>query len=252
MIASLPMYDRPSTAGANDRLWAAIRDRLRAAGLPAPEALTRGGDLWDHWLAPDLVLSQTCGLPYRSRLHDRVTLVGTPDYGLPGCPPGHYRSVLVARPDDPRQRAEDFAGARIAVNGLDSQSGWASLLNHEPALARDEVVVTGAHASSVATVAEGRADLAAIDAITWRLLEAEGATTGVRVLGMTEPTPGLPLVAAAGSDMDLLRDAISGAMSKLAPEDRTALGVRGLLQIPAAAYLAIPTPAIAAQIASGA
>ncbi|MFN3646541.1 MAG: hypothetical protein ACK4S2_08505, partial [Gemmobacter sp.] len=70
MQASLPMYDRPEVQAANDRLWAGIRDRLRAAGLAAPETLVRGRwPLWDHWTAPDLVLSQTCGLPYRSRLH---------------------------------------------------------------------------------------------------------------------------------------------------------------------------------------
>jgi hypothetical protein len=252
VIASLPMYDRPATAGANDRLWAAIRDRLRAAGLGAPEALTRGGDLWDHWLAPDLVLSQTCGLPYRSRLHDRVVLVGTPDYGLPDCPPGYYRSVLVARPDDPRQRAEDFAGARIAVNGLESQSGWAAPLCDAPALASAGVVVTGAHDASVVAVAEGRVDLAAIDGITWRLLGAEGATAGVRIIGMTEPTPGLPLIAAAGSDADLLHDAFAGAVAVLAPADRAATGLRGLVRIPAAAYLALPTPALPARIVTGA
>ena len=103
MIASLPMYDRPETAAANDRLWAGIRDRLRAEGLPAPEALIHGAsDLWPQWTSPDLVLSQTCGYPYRSRLHGQVLLVGTPDYGVDGCAPGHYRSVFVARADDPR------------------------------------------------------------------------------------------------------------------------------------------------------
>ena len=28
MIASLPMYDRPETAAANDRLWQGVRERL--------------------------------------------------------------------------------------------------------------------------------------------------------------------------------------------------------------------------------
>ena len=64
MIASLGMYDRTETAAANDRLWAGIRDGLRARGIAAPEALTRGdGAYWPAWQAPDLVLSQTCGFP---------------------------------------------------------------------------------------------------------------------------------------------------------------------------------------------
>ena len=62
MIASLPMYDRPETAAANDRLWQGVRTRLGEG----PEHLVRAGDPWEHWQSPDLLLSQTCGLPFRS------------------------------------------------------------------------------------------------------------------------------------------------------------------------------------------
>jgi len=93
MIASLGMYDRPETMAANDRLWALVRDGLRARGIAAPEALTRGaGAYWQAWEDPALVLSQTCGFPYRAKLHGKVTLVASPDYGLQGCPPGYYCS----------------------------------------------------------------------------------------------------------------------------------------------------------------
>ena len=84
------MYDRAEAQASNDRLWALIRDGMRAEGLAAPDALTRGaGAYWDAWQAPDLTLSQTCGFPYRARLHGHVTLIGTPDYrrrGLPARP----------------------------------------------------------------------------------------------------------------------------------------------------------------------
>ena len=103
MIASLPMYDRPDLAHQTAALWELIRDALRAEGVAAPDTLTPApADLFQHWQVPDLVLSQTCGFPYRTRLHGHVTLIGTPDYGLEGCPPGHYRSVIVARGDDVR------------------------------------------------------------------------------------------------------------------------------------------------------
>lgn len=248
MIASLPMYDRPSTAGANDRLWTLVRDALRAEGRPAPDALTREGDLWEAWLAPDLILSQTCGLPYRTRLHGQVTLVGTPDYGLPDCPPGHYRSRLIVRRDDPREALAAFAGARLAINGADSQSGWAALANHAPAHGWGAVTVSGGHARSAAAVAEGRADLAAIDAVTWELLAAEGATAGLRVLASTDPTPGLPLIAAGGADAAMLARAFAGAIAALSPEDRAALRLTGLVPIPAEAYLSVPTPPAPARI----
>ena len=86
MIASLPMYDRPETQAANDRLWTLVRAN---SDDPLPPALTRGEDPWDHWQAPDLTLSQTCSLPYRARLHDKVALVGTPVYMSPEAFHGH-------------------------------------------------------------------------------------------------------------------------------------------------------------------
>jgi hypothetical protein len=55
-----------------------------------------------HWTDPGLILSQTCGRPYKAHLHGQVRLVGTPDYGLRAARPGHYQSLVIARADDPR------------------------------------------------------------------------------------------------------------------------------------------------------
>lgn len=245
MIASLPMYDRPEMAGATDRFWALIRDRLRAAGHPAPDALTRRGRIADHWTAPDLILSQTCGLPYRTGLHGRVTLVGTPDYALPGCRPGYYRSLLVARLDDARNSPAAFQDAPLAYSDPDSQSGWAALANHaaELGLRLRPALRTGSHAASARAVVAGTADWAAIDAMTWRLLQRwEPCTASLRVIGATPPTPGLPLIAGPGADAAALRAAIRGAIAALAPPDRAALGLAGLADIPAETYLAVPVP----------
>lgn len=243
MIAALPMYDRAETAAATDRLWALMRDALRDAGLPAPDALTRGGDLWDQWLSPGLVLSQTCGLPYRARLHGRVTLVATPDYGVEGCAPGHYRSVLVARADDPREGLAAFAGARLAVNDALSQSGWGAVAADAAAFGLVPVGPTGAHRLSALAVAEGRADLAAIDAVTWRLLARhEGLAARLRAIALTAPGPGLPWIAAAGADAARMRPALASAVAALPADDRAALGLCGLAVIEAADYLALPVP----------
>ena len=135
MIASLGMYDRPQAQAANNRLWALIRDGMRAAAMPAPDTLTCGADAyWPGWTSPDLILSQTCGFPYRSRLHGHVTLIGTPDYAVAGCPPGYYHSVYLARADDPRRALAEFDSAAFAFNEALSQSGWAAPQNHAAAL----------------------------------------------------------------------------------------------------------------------
>jgi ABC-type phosphate/phosphonate transport system substrate-binding protein len=246
MIASLPMYDMPPFQAANDRLWANIRDRMRAENLPAPDALTRGAEtLWPQWEAADLILSQTCGMPYRTRLHGHVTLIGTPDFGVEGCAPGYYRSVFIAHKDDPRQSLGAFDGSDLAYNENVSQSGWAAPLNHARAhnLTLVPALKTGGHLLSMQAVAQGKAPLASLDAVTFRLLQSYHPDAArVKVIAQTDPTPGLPMIAAKGANAPLLFAIIQDALAAMPPEDRALTGLLGLVAIPAAAYLAIPTP----------
>lgn len=246
MIASLGMYDFGPAVAANDRLWAGIRDALRARGIAAPEALTRGeGAYWPAWEAPDLVLSQTCGYPFRAHLHGRVAYVGTPDYGVAGCPPGYYRSVFVVRADDPRQSLADFDGAAFAYNEDLSQSGWAAPQTHaaQRGLRLVPAVRTGGHRLSAQAVAEGRAEIAALDAVTHALLQGqEPAMARLRSLDLTDPTPGLPCIAALGADTQATFDALAEAIAALAPDDRATLRLRGVVRLPLAAYLSVPNP----------
>lgn len=245
MIASLPMYDRPETRTAHDRLWSGIRAALQAEGIDAPHALDRTTGLWETWQAPDLLLSQTCGFPYRARLHGRVALVATPVWDLPGAPPGQYYSVLVARRDDGRTDLADFAGARLAYNDALSQSGWAAPVAaaHEAGFAFADTVETGAHRASALAVAGGRADIAAIDAVTWRMIRRwDGVASALREIGTTAPTPALPWITATGGPVEALARALAAALADMAADDRDALAIEGATRIDAAAYLAVPIP----------
>jgi len=245
MLASLPMYDRAETRAANDRLWVGVRDRLRDAEIDAPDGLTRADDLWGQWQAPDLVLSQTCGLPFRARLHDRVTLLASPDYGLDGCAPGYYRSVLVARVQDTRTRPEAFSGAPLAFNEALSQSGWAAVWEFARAegLVLRPALATGSHRASALAVAEGRADWAALDAQTWRMIARwDRFAAGLAVIGATRPTPALSFVTAKGRDPVPIRAALVAAIADMTAQDRDTLGLRGVVELPPEAYLSVPIP----------
>ena len=244
MIASLPMYDTPTTRAANDRLWKLIYAHYGCTGA----TLDRATDPHVTWEAPDLLLSQTCGLPYRRGLHGRVQLVGTPDYGVRGCPPGYYRSVIVVRRDDPRRHLADFEGALLARNDRRSQSGWAAIEGHlaENALGfsfAGRTLDTGGHAPSAQSVIDRRADLAALDAVTWTLIKRDNPQAGaLRVLCTTRPTPGLPFISGLHQDADRLFDAVARAIARLSGRDRARLLIKGILKIPAEAYLAEPLP----------
>ncbi len=251
--AALPMYDWPEVRGATDRLWVALREALRAEGVAAPDALDRERAAEALWTHPRLVLAQTCGLPFVRELESRVTLLGAPDYGLPGLAPGFYDSVVVVRADDPRDTLASFGGARLALNSTGSQSGWAALLHHAAPLAEagsffGAASVTGAHTASAEAVAAVAADLAALDHVSWRLFRAHRpAAARLRVLMRTDPTPALPLIAAAGTDAARHRTAIEAAFAALDPPARDALGLCGFRRFEPADYAVIARRAAAGE-----
>ena len=245
MIASLMMYARPELAEAHDRYWRLVRAELSARGIDSPETLAQDAEEFAVWNAPDLVLSQTCGMPYRLWLHDKVTLIGTPDFGLDDCPPGYYRSAIVVRTDDPRTDINAYANATFAYNQTFSQSGYAAPYNHlQPrGIWFENRLRTHGHLMSARAVAEGRADIAALDAVSWRLMRRyEEFAAKLRVLEWTQPTPGLPYIAAASADRQATFDAVAQAIERLPSEDHATLGIRGLVAIPKQDYLAIPNP----------
>lgn len=245
MIASLGMYDRPETRSATDRYWGLIRDGLRDAGLKAPETLERTAPFWEVWNSPDLVFSQTCGRPYRLELHDKVTLAGTPDYGLHDCPPGYYRSPFIVRTQDRRVDLAEFRTARFAYNEKLSQSGWAAPQTHVAGLGFQftDIWQSGGHLQSAQVVAEGRADIASLDALSWEMIKRyDGFSMDLRVLEWTDPTPGLPYIMGLDMDGKLVFDAIRNAIDALDLDDRRTLRLEGLVDIPAPAYLAVNNP----------
>jgi ABC-type phosphate/phosphonate transport system substrate-binding protein len=242
VIASLPMYDRPETRAANDRFWALIRE----AYGDGPQQLSRDGEGLAHWRDPDLVFSQTCGMPYRLHLQGVVSLVGTPVTTLDD-PPGQYHSVLVTRADDPRDRIEAFKTARLAANMDLSQSGWAAPQNMAAThgFAFTDVVWTGAHLASARAVQEGRADIAAIDVVSWTMIRRyDRWSDALKVIDRTPPTPMLPYVTAKPRDAAPLFAATQAAIAALSHEDRSTLCLAGLTRISAADYLAVPSPGL--------
>lgn len=239
------MYDWPKVSGSTDCLWAAIRDALRSNGQPAPDQLSRGFGVWEAWESADLVLAQTCGMPYRTRLHGQVNLVATPDYGLPDAPEGHYYSQIVVRHDDSGELG-DFIDRTLAFNGQDSQSGWAAAQNHaaRQGWCFTHTLHTGAHRESARAVIERRADIATIDAVTWRFYADHfpDEAARLRIIGHTEPTPGLPFITSRARPAAIVADAVAEGIAALDPSAREALGLKGVVSIAPEKYLAVPTP----------
>ena len=238
MIAALPMYDFPGIARANDAFWTSIRGQLRAEGVAAPEALTRGVDPAANWRSPELLFGQTCGYPYWMGLRDTVEILATPVYAFEGCEGPMHCSFLVVRGDDPRETLAAFRGARAGVNAFDSNSGMNLFRASVAPLAQGrhffaEVVRTGAHAASVAAVAEGAADIAAIDCVSFALLQQSQPTLATRILARTPSSPALPFVASRALPPKTLAT-LRAALADIARQP--ALGLEGVAFLPPEAY----------------
>ncbi|SNY57331.1 ABC transporter, phosphonate, substrate-binding protein [Pseudooceanicola antarcticus] len=243
MIATFPMYLGPLTRAPLQELW----HQTRAALGHGPQRLTQDApDLFTLWESPDLLIGQTCGLPFRSRLKQRVGYVGTTDPALPDTPPGHYRSVIVVRRDDPARHLEELAGRPAAANEPLSQSGWAALADHfaRAGVPLGRLRFTGAHRASAQAVARGLADLAAIDMVTWNLMCSEGDSTAaqLRVLDRTRPTPAHPIITARARDPQPLARALSSALEGIRPDQARAFGITRLIPLSEAEYFAVPLP----------
>ncbi len=248
MIASLMMYKNGTVNPAIDRYWAEIHNALAQRGINSPSALSQNAGEFEVWQHPELILSQTCGMPYRLWLKDDVQLVGTPDYGLSGCAPGFYRSAIVVRADDPRDDFADYRDARFAYNKTWSQSGYSAAYAHASAAGFwfEQRSETGQHLESARAVANDNADIATLDAVTWLLMqrhsEHDAITGELRVLDWTAPTPGLPYITSASQDATLVFDAVSAAIASMSAADREALSLKGLVRIERDQYLAVSNP----------
>jgi ABC-type phosphate/phosphonate transport system, periplasmic component len=246
MIAALQMYDFPELRAETDALWAALRDALRAHGVAAPDALSRPADHHAPWDRPDLLLAQTCGWPYVSKLRGRARLVATPCYAVEGCAGPLYRSAVVVRAGEAGALA-GLRGRRVAYNAPNSWSGFHALRATVAPLAErgrffGSAVETGGHRASARAVAAGEADAAALDCVSWALIRAVEPDLAARlaVAGWTPAVPGLPLVTARGSDaatLAHLRAAVAEAFSGSATQTiRRPLGIAGAETLEDAAY----------------
>ena len=148
---------------------------------------------------------------------------------------------------DSRRSLREFKGATAALNSHDSNTGMnlfrtaiAPIASGAPFF--HATVVTGSREASVEAVAEGQADLASIDRVSFALLRRGRPDLIERVPVVAESplSPGLPFIASArlGQEtIEAVREALLAALAdpNLA-EAQAALGLKGALVITPAGY----------------
>ncbi|TGS16993.1 phosphate ABC transporter substrate-binding protein [Mesorhizobium sp. M2E.F.Ca.ET.209.01.1.1] len=207
-----------SVVRSNRELPAVPGGILDAAGeLIAPDPATLPPDEFDFhqlWLSPALLFGQTCWGPMELGLARHVRVVAQPNYdAFEGGQGELYSSALVMAADGGSSVASPrdgkalipidlLRGKRFTFNNPDSMSGLIALTRDLQAMGESLDIFascgeSGGHRSSIVAVAEGRADIAAIDCESWALAQRfEPAARGVKVVGWTARRKGLPYITA--------------------------------------------------------
>lgn len=224
MIAALPMYDFAPVRQATDAWWQGLAKALRLQGIEdVPTSLSRER-AERAWRRPDLLFGQMCGYPL-IRFHGaRPKLIATPCFDAPGCDGPDYSSVIVVHAESRAQSMEDLRGQIAAISGLDSHSGCHVLRSMVAPLASPggkffgRQIITGSHAGSLEAIEAREADIAAIDSVTYGLIQRSmsEALGSFRILGRTPRAPAPPYVTNCNMPADSverIRDGLVDALS---------------------------------------
>ena len=152
-------------------------------------------------LTPGLWFGHTCGYPLMTSLQTHLAPFCLPLFDVPGTRDKQYSSHLIVAANSPIESVVDARGQIVAINNLDSNSGM-NVLRHAVAEVNEgnqffsRVRITGGHLYSLQAVAEGAADIAAIDCVSYQLIEdwRPELTAGLRIIASSASTCGLPFV----------------------------------------------------------
>ena len=204
------MYDLPEVRHATDALWRRMVQHLKREGISnVSQQLVHDRHLNDLWSDKNLLFSQCCGYDIVHRYRNRLQVLGTPWFDAPGCCKGNYASIVVVPEDSSYENVIDMLGSEVVINGPESHSGMNALFALVEPHSRDgkffsEVIISGSHAESLATVRQGHADVAAVDCVTYELLSRyrPAVIDGTRALGWTYDAPAPPYVTCANIDVE--------------------------------------------------
>ena len=223
-------------AGAWHQLFACFSELLDAGSKQAIElrfdsdqALLRD---------PGLFLGHTCGYPLMKQLKDQVIPFCVPVFDVPGTDGKMYSSRFIVAADSSIEALDECRGKVAAMNAADSNSGM-NVLRY--AIARfnpsapffSRVVQTGSHLHSLEKVADGTTDVAAIDCVSYQLIQDHWPelVDKVRSIGFSVKTCGLPLVlprpGIGNADLELLVEKMNQALADTPETIRNRLHLHG-------------------------
>lgn len=247
-LAGLCWYDFPQIAADNDTLWRAVAKQLERRGVKGlPAQLDRCTPYARQWTSGRLIFGQACGYDVLIAYRKHLQLVATPRYAAPGCDGHTYCSFIVVRESSRYRELGDLRDCRCVINTPTSHSGMNILRSlvaplHHRGRFFSRVELSGSHEASLALLARGSADVAAIDCVTYALLQQHrpGQLGGTRILCRTPNVPAPPFVTSRGTSAAILQS-LRGALCKAIAQPELAaarkrLFLTGIDCLPLSAY----------------
>ena len=178
--------------------FAVLGERMKAV-------LEQNGVDLDGTFAAGFAAGHVCGITFATAPEGRYLYLATMVADSPDLPAGYYDSLLVTTAKGGLSSPAAFAPARhrAVINEPGSFSGSLTFSAYRQAAhgtSLGDVMRSGAHLNSIAMVAAGEADLAAIDRISFSLARhvVPQDVDGVSVIERTASHPGIAFVADAG------------------------------------------------------
>ena len=177
---------------------------------------------------PALFFAHTCGYPLMTRWKDSLTPFCLPVFDVPGTEGRLYSSQFIVASNSSIESLEECRGKVVAMNTADSNSGM-NVFRYEIAKCNpagqffSRIIQTGGHLHSLEAVADGSADIAAIECVSYQLIQDHwpDLVERVRSIGFSVKTCGLPFVLpntrVPDTDTKMLVDTLNQALA-LVPE----------------------------------
>jgi len=202
----------------------------------------------------DLFIGHTCGYPLMKNLKNKLSPFCVPVFDAPGCYGLYNTSLFITSINNEIQSLSDGYQKVAAFNGRDSNSGMNVFRHAVAPLAQEKgrgqaffslLVESGSHKQSLIEVAEGRADVCAIDSVSFALIADAwpALASKIRTIGYSVKTCGLPFVIPKLrlkiTDPKRLTHQLNKALSRLPAQHRQSLRLVKFLDIELSKYQSI-------------
>ena len=224
--AALPWYNFPETRLILDSIWKDVVAELRVAGVEhLPEFLDHATPHSALLRKRSLTLSQCCG---PDLFEDAINMVpfAAPLISAYEVAPGYYFSHIVTG------KSQGLNNPRVVINSQTSHSGCtaAKIWLEAQGITNYKMYESGSHHNSVRELQAGRADIAAIDALSWRFLD----THDLKILDNSKPALAPPFI--AGDESTIATELMSPMLNRAFKRHGKPLGITGLVPVTKADY----------------